>query len=88
MIPHQCVLCLGAGVKMLIEDLNWSVLAPKLAKLSSFLKLVNGIFLFAVEGSAISNDVLSQESCVFKSSAKLNCCKNLLVGFDSEQSRK
>lgn len=46
LIPYQCVLCLGAGIKMLFEDYCWSVLSPKLAKLNFFMKVVR-IFLFA-----------------------------------------
>lgn len=38
---------------MLIEDLYWSVLASKLAKLNSFMKVVGGMFLFAKEGSTM-----------------------------------
>lgn len=49
----------GAGVKILIEDLYWSVLALKLAKLSSFMKLVRGI---SVRYRRVSNDVLFQEN--------------------------
>lgn len=47
LIPYQCVLCSGAGIKMFFEDYCWSVLSPKLAKLNSFMKVVSGIFLFA-----------------------------------------
>lgn len=53
LILHQCVLCLGAEIKMLIENLYWSVLASKLAKLNSFMKVVGGMFLFAKEGSTM-----------------------------------
>lgn len=65
--PHQGFLCLGAGIKMVIEDLCWAVLAMRLDKLNSIMKVVEYLHLLKIQ---------------------LNPCRNLLVGYYSQQSGK